>query len=141
MSVRRGTYVLAVHLEAPRRVTVGALGTHDFAPGLYLYAGSAMGGLDQRLKRHLSKEKTVRWHIDYLTTVCERSEAYESYPDPVPECEIARTIEACGGVPEMPGFGCSDCRCGTHLFRADADILAEAVRRCALEPFRARQLL
>ena len=138
MTVRRGTYVLAVHLGAPRRIPVGALGPHDFAPGLYLYAGSAMGGLDQRLKRNLSRDKTVRWHIDYLTTVCERSEAYESYPDPVPECAIARAIEDCGGVPEMAGFGCSDCRCGTHLFRADAEILADVVRRCALEPFRAR---
>lgn len=141
MSVRRGTYVLAVYLGAPRRITVGALGTHDFAAGLYLYAGSAMGGLDQRLRRHLSREKTVRWHIDYLTTVCDRSEAYESYPDPVPECGIARTIEACGGIPEMAGFGCSDCRCWTHLFRADGEILAQVVARCSLGPHRAREPL
>lgn len=71
MPVRRGTYVLTVRLDSPRTVRAGALGELRFDAGTYLYAGSAMGGLDQRISRHLSKEKTIRWHIDSLTMVCD----------------------------------------------------------------------
>jgi Uri superfamily endonuclease len=141
MAVRKGTYVLAIKLQTPRTVRAGALGEHVFGPGMYLYAGSAMGGLDQRLSRHLRREKTLRWHIDYLTSVCDSSEAYESYPDFIPECDLARMISECGGVPELKGFGCSDCRCATHLFRADEEVLQNVVARCRLAPFRARELL
>lgn len=71
MPVRRGTYILVVRLDSPRDLRVGALGDIRFDAGTYIYAGSAMGGLDQRLSRHLSREKTIRWHIDYLTTACD----------------------------------------------------------------------
>ncbi len=141
MGVRKGTYVLAIKLDSPREIRVGALGGHLFPPGIYLYAGSAMGGLDQRVSRHLKKDKTLRWHIDYLTTSCDSSEAYESFPDPVPECELARAIAECGGTPEMEGFGCSDCGCISHLFRADSKILSEVVARCRLARFVPRELL
>ena len=116
-SVRKGTYVLFVTLRNETTVTAGALGPHTFSPGTYCYVGSAMAGLDQRLKRHLAHDKKLKWHIDYLTTVCDSSEAWESYPDPVPECDLGRMAEGCGAVPEMDGFGCSDCGCRTHLFR------------------------
>lgn len=72
MTVRRGTYLLAVRLDSPRTVGVGALGDIRFDAGVYIYVGSAMGGLDQRVGRHLSGRKTLRWHIDYLTSVCDR---------------------------------------------------------------------
>ena len=138
MQVRRGTYILVVTLESPRTVRVGALGEHLFEAGTYVYVGSAMGGLDQRLNRHLAKEKTIRWHIDYLTTICSRSEAFESYPEFVPECELANVAERCGAIPEVRGFGCSDCDCFTHLFRASDQIVDDIVRTCRLVPFRAR---
>lgn len=138
---RPGTYILVMTLREPRTVRVGALGEHRFEAGTYVYAGSAMGGLDQRLNCHLSKRKKVHWHIDNLTLVCDSAEAYESYPDPVPECTLARIVEGCGGVPEMDGFGCSDCRCATHLFRASGDVVEKAVAVSALALFRPTQLL
>ena len=138
MTVRRGTYILVIKLEHPRLVKVGALGEHLFDPGVYIYVGSAMGGLDHRVSRHLSKEKKIRWHIDNLTTICDSSEAFESYPDPVPECTLADVAQECGAVPEMKGFGCSDCDCVAHLFRADQETVSEIVRRCSLAPFHAR---
>ena len=100
-----------------------------------------MNGLDQRLNRHLSKSKKVRWHIDYLTTVCDGSEAYESYPEPISECDLAKLVEKCGGIPEMDGFGCSDCDCRTHLFRASDDVLDRVVASAFLAPFVSTQLL
>lgn len=141
MTVRKGTYVLVIDLGEPRTVRAGALGEHLFQAGTYAYAGSAMGGLDQRVSRHLAHEKKVRWHIDHLTTVCDSSRAYESYPDFVPECTLARTIEECGGIPEMKGFGCSDCRCYTHLFRVTPETVSAVVSKCALADFRARESL
>lgn len=134
MSVRKGTYVLFVTLDRETNVTVGAKGPHVFPPGTYCYVGSAMAGLDQRLKRHLAHEKKIKWHIDCLTTVCDRSEAWESYPDSVPECELGHIAEQCGAIPEMAGFGCSDCGCATHLFRVDPGIKADIVSRCRLVP-------
>ena len=136
MSVRKGTYVLFVTLGSDRNITVGARGPHLFKAGTYCYVGSAMAGLDQRLTRHLAHEKTLKWHIDYLTTVCDSSEAWISYPEPIPECELADRVGALGGIPEMEHFGCSDCRCLTHLFRVDAGTKAELVSELHLARYR-----
>ena len=136
MSVRKGTYVLFVTLGSDRNLTVGARGPHLFKAGTYCYVGSAMAGLDQRLTRHLAHEKTLKWHIDYLTTVCDSSEAWISYPDPIPECELADRVGALGGIPEMEHFGCSDCRCLTHRFRVDAGTKADLVAELHLARYR-----
>ena len=136
MSVRKGTYVLFVTLGSDRNITVGARGPHLFKAGTYCYVGSAMAGLDQRLTRHLAHEKTLKWHIDYLTTVCDSSEAWISYPEPIPECELADRVRALGGIPEMEHFGCSDCRCLTHLFRVDAGTKADLVSELHLARYR-----
>ena len=112
MSVRKGTYVLFVTLGSDRNITVGARGPHLFKAGTYCYVGSAMAGLDQRLTRHLAHEKTLKWHIDYLTTVCDSSEAWISYPDSIPECELADRVRLQVPHPSFPrgcrnegGFG------------------------------------
>lgn len=134
--IRKGTYVLAVTLGSPADIRVGALGILHFDPGLYIYVGSAMGGLDQRLSRHLRRDKTLRWHIDYLTSAADSAEAFESYPDFISECELARMAEASGMVPAAKGFGCSDCSCPTHLFRATAGQLAALVSSAGMARFR-----
>ena len=136
MSVRKGTYVLFVTLGSDRNITVGARGPHLFKAGTYCYVGSAMAGLDQRLTRHLAHDKTLKWHIDYLTTVCDSSEAWISYPEPIPECELADRVGVLGGIPEMEHFGCSDCKCLTHLFRVDAGTKADLVSELHLARYR-----
>ena len=132
---RKGTYVLVITLGSDMEITVGALGTLSFPKGIYCYVGSAMGGLDQRLKRHLSKEKKLKWHIDYLTTVADGRRAMISYPDFIPECELAEMAERSGMVPSHIGFGCSDCKCRTHLFQASEGALEELVRLAGLEEY------
>lgn len=138
MTVRPGTYILVLTLAADREETVGALGPLSFPAGRYCYVGSARAGLDQRVGRHLRRTKTRKWHIDFLTTVADRVEAYESYPEAVPECELGRLCLACGGVPAAAHFGCSDCRCATHLFRVTPETVAALVARAGLVPFRGR---
>ncbi len=133
--IRRGTYILVVSLGSGLEAEVGSLGTIRLPPGEYVYVGSAMGGLDQRVSRHLRKEKTMRWHIDRLTSVADSVDAYVSYPDPVPECELAAMAEGCGMEPSAKGFGCSDCSCATHLFKADGASIARLVEAAGLVSF------
>ncbi|MCQ2078663.1 MAG: GIY-YIG nuclease family protein [archaeon] len=133
MSVRKGTYALFIILERDETISIGARGPHLFRAGTYCYVGSAMAGLDQRLGRHLAREKKLKWHIDHLTTRCACSEAWESYPDFIPECDLAHAVESLGGEPEMDGFGCSDCTCRTHLFRVSEKVKEDVLARCVLE--------
>ena len=136
---RMGTYVLIITLGSDLTTEVGALGTLSFPAGVYLYTGSALGGLDQRVSRHIRHEKTVKWHIDRLTVAADSVIAYESYPDYVPECELASMACDCGMVPSVDGFGCSDCSCRTHLFRVTDGSLDLLISRARLEPFRDRR--
>ena len=117
MIKRKGTYVLFLTFRSPLTVDVGALGEVFLEPGMYCYVGSAMNGLDQRVGRHLAREKKMKWHIDRLTVAADLVEAAESYPDFIPECTLASIASECGCIPAVKGFGCSDCRCPTHLFR------------------------
>lgn len=130
--IRRGTYVLLITLGRDLDIQVGALGKLSFEKGVYCYVGSAMGGLDQRLRRHLAKEKKLRWHIDYLTTAADEVLALESFPDSIPECDLAGLASECGMVPACKGFGCSDCDCRTHLFSCDADSISRLISRAGL---------
>ena len=134
-TIRRGTYVLLLDFFAPRDIGVGSLGILHFSPGRYCYVGSAMGGLDQRLSRHLRKVKTIRWHIDNLTVSADHCEAWESYPDFIEECSLAHKAEECGMMPVHPGFGCSDCHCRTHLFLAAGDSADRLISSCSLERY------
>jgi len=56
---RPGTYALVLRLARATTIHVGALGAVDFAPGWYVYVGSALGpgGLAARVNRHLSRSK------------------------------------------------------------------------------------
>lgn len=130
--IRKGTYVLDITLGADIETEVGALGKQLLPAGRYCYVGSAMGGLDQRLSRHVAREKRMRWHIDRITVLADSVEAYESYPDFVPECELAGMAEACGMVPAIRGFGCSDCGCRTHLFRVPEGSMERLVEEAGL---------
>jgi len=111
----RGGYLLFLELTSPKTLQVGRLGTHEFPAGLYVYAGSALGGLESRVGRHLSKEKTKRWHIDYLTEVAEPLDVYAFESSKRIECELAGAVKRLGGKHHMAGFGASDCGCESHL--------------------------
>ncbi len=133
--IRKGTYVLIIVLDSDRDIPIGALGIRHFSKGIYCYVGSAMNGLDQRLGRHLRKEKCIRWHIDNLTVNCSESYAYESYPDPIPECDLAKQILELGGELSIKGFGCSDCNCDSHLFKITKQLETRLVEELGMKPF------
>jgi len=133
-NVSKGAYILFVTLRNAVTVNVGRLGGLTFKEGEYCYAGSAMNGLDQRIKRHFSKNKKIHWHIDRLTVIADGTEAFVSFAHS--ECALARMAEECGCEPSFRGFGSSDCGCRTHLFRVDAATKKELLKRSAATPFR-----
>lgn len=126
-----GAYLLLLRLNSPRDVAVGSLGTIRFASGTYVYVGSAMNGLEQRVARHLRDEKKVRWHIDHLLTSTDGVDAL-LVPSPVDvECELASFISSIPNASGVRGFGCSDCRCRSHLFH-----VPESAAACLRSLFR-----
>jgi len=114
----RGTYALLIQLRRDATVTVGRLGTFRFPAGYYVYVGSALGpgGLKARLARHRRRQKTLRWHIDYLLAEAEIIGCRVDASGHRLECHWARALLR---MPEAqvvaPGLGASDCTCPSHL--------------------------
>ncbi|MDT8357749.1 MAG: DUF123 domain-containing protein [Methanomicrobiaceae archaeon] len=118
MALNRGVYCLILHNVACS-LRVGSLGTIAFLEGWHIYVGSALGpGGFSRVERHHSlasrKDRKPRWHIDSLLlspafTLASACRAVTGLPL---ECDLARAI----GGESVHGFGCSDCRCASHLF-------------------------
>lgn len=113
----KGVYVLIIQVTKDINVTVGALGRLLFKKGLYAYVGSAQNNLKLRVKRHLRKEKTLFWHIDYLlhNENTKIIEVFYHEASKKEECAIANKLSKKGE--SARGFGCTDCNCGSHLFR------------------------
>ena len=123
-----GTYAFFLELAAAERIEVGALGSVEFAPGTYAYVGSAFGpgGLSRvdRPQELAAGERDVRhWHVDYLAGHPETVlRGVLLLPRADAECAVARALRRrdCRRVPDdgpVPGFGASDCACGSHLVR------------------------
>ncbi len=84
-----------------------------FPSGFYIYVGSAMNSLADRVKRHLKSEKRKRWHIDYLLEHS-RILACVLLPSEFKiECKVANALK---GKTVFKKFGSTDCFCKTHLF-------------------------
>jgi len=111
-----GAYHLVLYLPEEQTLRVGSLGEIAFRGGYYVYTGSAIRGIDARVRRHLSNRKRQHWHIDYLLdaaavvrTICVPSKERE-------ECARNANVAKLPGAQPMNGFGSSDCRCASHLF-------------------------
>lgn len=112
-----GTYALLLEVAAPAEVEVGRLGARHFGAGVYLYAGSAFGsgGLAARLGHHLRAAPRLHWHIDFLRSVARVAAVWSTTDRRRLECTWASAARALRGAHAVPGFGASDCRCGSHL--------------------------
>ena len=88
---------------------------HKFKKGYYIYVGSAMNSLIGRINRHLSDDKKMHWHIDYLlkSENANVKDVIFNISDEKIECQLACEIAKEGE--EILGFGCSDCNCKSHL--------------------------
>ena len=130
-----GTYMLVLALPNPVRLVIGKLGEYDFPAGWYLYSGSALGGLQGRVSRHLKGEKKPHWHIDYLSAAGSIVDVWFATGHTRKECLWAqRAISLPRASVPMPRFGSSDCRCETHLVYLPAEPGAEERRMVVSEP-------
>jgi sugar fermentation stimulation protein A len=133
----RGVYLIMVELKKAMTIKVGALGDIHFPEGWYVYTGSARRGLKARVERHLRKRKNKRWHIDYLTSEAEVKKGVPIYTNRDLECDLAREAGR-AAEREIPGFGCSDCGCSSHLFYFARSPLASRLFLDTLFRFRHR---
>ena len=112
----KAVYVLIIQVENTTSIKVGSLGELVFQTGIYTYVGSAQTNLDQRIKRHLRKEKKLFWHIDYLLnsdkTKIKKIIIKEGIKKE--ECNLANIINIKGKA--ILKFCSSDCNCKSHLF-------------------------
>jgi len=111
-----GSYLIQLNFMHTRVIQAGALGPITLKKGWYVYTGSAMKNLSSRITRHCRKiRKTPHWHIDYITPWASNIRAFPIRSYSNLECALARAMSGAGGRP-VPGFGCSDCSCRSHLF-------------------------
>jgi len=102
-------------------------------PGYYIYVGSAFGpgGVRARVSRHLQREKAKRWHLDFLRESVTFREVWYSHAPEHLEHVWARIFQDMAGVLPVEGFGCTDCKCRSHLFRTQGRPDLEAFSRRA----------
>ncbi len=112
----KGAYQLHLRLDRSVRIKVGKLGMFLFPAGKYVYTGSALNGLENRLARHFRKRKKTRWHIDYLLRHAQIEDVTVVETEERIECELNRQVlNRHDARVIVKGFGSSDCRCPTHL--------------------------
>jgi len=131
--MEKGIYTLILLLDSDLEIEVGALGKIHFEKGCYAYTGSARGpGGLKRVERHMrvmeGSNKTRKWHIDYLLPHTSLAEVVTTKTEEDLECAIAREIDE--RLSSVPRFGCTDCKCRSHLhFSKDRDEIRDVVKK------------
>jgi len=116
VSTQNNVYALGIRVKKNLRISVGHLGKVSFPEGFYLYVGSAKKNLQARIKRHMKKKKSKFWHIDYLLSQPTADVVDVWTGTKIGECELAKKVSNSLSSKPVIGFGCSDCRCSSHLF-------------------------
>ena len=119
MKSEPGTYALVLQNRSNAKIQIGRWRAIDFERGYYSYIGSAFGpgGVQGRLSRHLRKSKRMHWHIDYLLESFRPVAAWYSHDADRLEHRWAEVFRGMRDTVPICGFGCSDCKCYSHLFR------------------------
>jgi Uri superfamily endonuclease len=118
MKSQPGTYALILQSHSKVNIQIGRWRQIDIQRGYYIYVGSAFGpgGVQARVLRHLRVEKLKHWHIDYLREYVSPQTAWVSYDTEKLEHRWAQIFFERNETSAIQGFGCSDCKCHTHLF-------------------------
>ncbi len=113
-----GIYSLIIKLDKDLSIKIGKFGRVNFPKGFYIYTGSALNGLKSRIDRHRRKKKKKLWHIDYLLASKHTKilEVIAIEIDKRLECRLNGIISSLPNSQFLvKGFGCSDCKCKSHL--------------------------
>jgi len=87
------------------------------------------------MERHRRLRKRIHWHLDRFRPHTRFVEALAIRSSDRLECRLAGAIEEIAGW-SIPGFGCSDCRCESHLFGMAEDPRGQEGFRDLLARFR-----
>ena len=130
----KGTYTVVLDFRRSISIRIGKLGRFRLSDGLHLYTGSALGkgavSLEGRISRHNRRSKTLRWHIDYLSSskYCKVGGVVYVVSDRRLECKMNRLIiRSIHAAPAIQNFGSSDCDCVSHLLRSPSSLSLEDV--------------
>ena len=129
----KGSYILIVEIKSDLIISFGKKGEKQFEKGYYIYVGSALSGLDQRIQRHLRKQKKLHWHIDYLLEHAIIIAVFFKEGKFREECNIAKKLD--GQLLLISGFGCTDCQCKSHLFYGSFDDVMSAVEKLKMNSY------
>jgi Uri superfamily endonuclease len=129
----KGAYLLVLELRNDASIQVGKHGVVDFQKGWYVYVGSALNGLEQRIQRHLQKQKKIHWHIDYLLPFTEVVDIFYKENVRRDECRIARMFDR--NISDVSGFGCSDCTCSSHLYTGSFQDIRRIIDSLEMESY------
>lgn len=107
-------------MEKTKSINIGKIGQFVFEPAYYAYVGSAMTGI-HRLKRHLRnlRKKDIQnkhWHIDFLIPHCKLT-GYFFVECSEKNKEENLAISLSKKFDYINGFGASDTRAPSHLFK------------------------
>lgn len=111
----KGVYCLIIWLISNQKIKIGKLGKIDFKRGFYCYVGSGLNNLEKRIERHLGKGKKKRWHIDYFLQTGKIIAVKKIETSKKLECLLGKKIMKIANS-NIKGFGCSDCKCKSHLY-------------------------
>ena len=78
-----------------------------------------MAGYRGRVGRHFSRDKKLRWHIDYLLEEAEPVGAFLVSGGEGVECALGRLLSTLENSEPIKGFGSSDCSCCSHFYRIE----------------------
>lgn len=84
-----------------------------------------MRGIEQRVRRHLSSDKKVHWHIDYFLQQAQIQDVFYKESNQKEECDVALSFRSF--YKGFFGFGCTDCSCESHLFHASKQQLIDCI--------------
>jgi Uri superfamily endonuclease len=129
----KGAYLLVMILPQDTSVLVGKQGVIHFQKGCYVYVGSALNGLEQRIARHLRSNKKIHWHVDYLLSHMELVEIFYKENTRREECTLAQALNAT--FKNVPGVGSSDCSCPSHLFVGSPDAFRQAAASLHMDEY------
>ncbi|MBP3791220.1 MAG: GIY-YIG nuclease family protein [Methanobrevibacter sp.] len=111
----KGCYCLIIKLDHTCEIKIGKrLGKLKFEDGHYVYVGSALNSLTARLNRHISNEKKMHWHVDYLLKKSEITDIIYNESTKKIECNLSQYLSQ--NSKGVKNFGCSDCDCESHLY-------------------------
>ena len=129
----KGVYILFIELKNNQIIQIGKLGKLFFKKGNYVYIGSSMNNLEKRINRHLNKYKKFHWHIDYFLEKAEILKVYIKETTNKEECKLANIFKE--KLEKIPYFGCSDCKCESHLFYGSYNIIYSVIIRTNIKKY------